>query len=508
MRHIFFAWIGHTDLKAALGHAEAGVGPLAQGLAGGRHDEAHLLSDHPPAMGKNYIKWLEKRTGTSLQLHPVRLKSPTDLRQIYEAVTKVLDAAARNRGETPEQWVYHLSPGTPAMASVWLLLGKTVYPARLIESSPQAGVKTVDVPFDIAADYIPKMLEGTDARAVELAQAAAPPTPEFGAILHKCDAMKKVVARARHVALHDVPVLILGESGTGKELLARAIHSGSPRRDGPFVAVNCGAIPADLVESEFFGHRKGAFTGADKDRRGYLEEASGGTLLLDEVGELPRPAQVKLLRALQTGEIQKIGDTRTVKVDFRVLAATNRDLLREVMQGRFREDLFHRLAVGVLHLPPLRERHGDLPLLCERILEGINARCASVPGWKHKNISNTAKILVHNHAWPGNVRELGNTLARAAIWCQGDTIGAENLKEALLTVPGNAGAGNAILGRALGEGFSLPEVMTEVARHYLGRALKEAHGNKTRAAELAGLPSYQTLTNWLQRYGIENDLAR
>jgi len=507
MDKALFAWIGNTDLRAAEGVSGAGVGPIAQALAKDQYAEVHLLNDHAASACKAYCRWLRAQSDTELVIHTAKLDSPTDFRQIFERASVLLQRFSEEHRTSPMQMVFHLSPGTPAMAAIWLLLGKTLYPAELIESSVQSGVRRVDVPFDIHAEYLPRMIDASDARAMELAQAPVPSTPEFGAIQHRCDEMKKVVARARHIALHDVPVLILGESGTGKELFARAIHSASPRRERRFVSVNCGAIPSELVESEFFGHRKGAFTGAIADKPGYLEEASGGTLLLDEVGELPLPAQVKLLRALQAGEIQKVGDTRPVKVDIRVISATNRNLLQEVASGRFREDLFHRLAVGVLHLPPLRERPGDLSLLTDRIMGEINDRCQNVPGWKKKEISAGARKRVSQHAWPGNVRELVNTLSRAAIWCRGETISADDLRDALLTMPINGRGQEAILNRDLGGGFSLPEVINEVACHYLERALCETRGNKTRAAELVGLPSYQTLTNWLARHGIRDDVA-
>ncbi len=502
---MLFAWIGNTDLRASLENGGDGIGPIAQALACGDYAEAHLLNDHGAEKGGAYRRWLAGKTTAQLHLHRAKLDSPTNFRQIYRAAVDLLE---REKKQNKPVWrVFHLSPGTPAMAAIWLLLGKTIYPAELIESSVQAGVNAVEVPFDIAADYLPALYEAASERAVELASAPLPDTTEFDAILHRCDAMKKTIAMARHIAPHNVPVLIMGESGTGKELFARAIHSVSRRRTGPFIAVNCGAIPAELVESEFFGHRKGAFTGASADRRGYLEEASGGTLLLDEVGELPLPAQVKLLRALQSGEAQKVGGTRAVKVDVRVVAATNRDLLGEVAAGRFREDLFHRLAVGVLRLPPLRERQGDLNLLADHILRDINNRCAGVPGWKNKIISVGARNIISGHAWPGNVRELANTLSRAAIWSPGENIGPEDMRAALLTAPGNTGPDQDILNRPLGGEFSLPAVMEEVAHHYLACALREAHGNKTKAAELVGLPSYQTLTNWLKRYSIKDELA-
>jgi transcriptional regulator with PAS, ATPase and Fis domain len=285
-------------------------------------------------------------------------------------------------------------------------------------------------------------------------------------------------------------------------MFARAIHRSSPRRDKAFVAVNCGAIPAELIESELFGHEKGAFTGASHAKKGYFESADGGTLFLDELGELSGPAQVKLLRVLQEGEVVHVGATKPLKVDVRIVAATHRTLTDEISTGRFREDLFYRLAVAVLKIPPLRDRAGDLGLLIDRLLEQVNREAAGEPGFKEKKLSAGAKNLFLSHLWSGNVRELLNTLRRAAIWSDGATISTEDAREALL--PATPSARHDVLGRPLGEGLNIAELLKEVARHYLGRAMDEAHGNKTKAAELVGLPSYQTLTNWLARYEVNH----
>jgi len=214
----------------------------------------------------------------------------------------------------------------------------------------------------------------------------------------------------------------LGQSGTGKELLARAIHQASPRRARPFVTVNCGAIAPDLIESELFGHEKGAFTGAVGQRVGYFESAHSGTLFLDELGELPKPAQVKRLRALQEGEVTRVGATAPTPVDVRILAATNRTLVEDVAAGRFREDLFYRLAVAVIHLPPLREREGDAGLLLDRLLDQVNRESETEPGYSPKILSVNARKLLLEHPWPGNVREMQNTLRRAAVWTPGPII--------------------------------------------------------------------------------------
>ena len=226
------------------------------------------------------------------------------------------------------------------------------------------------------------------------------------------------------------------------------------------------------------------------------------TLFLDEVGELPLPAQVKLLRTLQDGRIVRVGSTTPRRVDVRTVAATNRTLVEEVASGRFREDLFYRLAVAVLHLPPLRERQGDVGLLLDRLLDQVNEEHATQPGYEHKSVSVNARNLLLSHPWPGNVRELLNTLHRVALWTPGTTIRSRDVREALLpSVPRQT---SRILDRPLDDGLNLPDLLAEVARHYLARALEETGENKTRAARLLGLSSYQTLTNWIRRYGVSS----
>jgi transcriptional regulator with PAS, ATPase and Fis domain len=257
------------------------------------------------------------------------------------------------------------------------------------------------------------------------------------------------------------------------------------------VAVNCGAIPEQLVESELFGHEKGAFTGATEARLGHFREAHGGTLFLDEIAELPKAAQVKLLRTLQQGEVLAVGSSRPVRVDVRIVAASNRPLLGEVAAGRFRSDLYYRLAVAILVLPPLRERAGDLDLLINHALAHINEEFAADPGYEPKRLEPAARAALHAHPWPGNVRELYNTMRRAALWTPGVVMRVADVREALLPMPGEPA----------GE-VDLPSVLAGVARQHLQRALEEAEGNKSRAAEMLGLASHQTLTNWMRRYGV------
>ncbi len=497
-RYVLVAWLGNTDLRASGNELGDELGPIGQAVQERDFDVLHLLTDHAPQRSQAYRKWLDERCGIHASLHPVSLTSPTRFDEIYEAALAMLDDL-RDGANGSARFVYHLSPGTPAMAAVWIVLAKTTHPAELIESSVQDGVRTVSFPFDIAAEYLPQI---KDEQILRLTQGLPAEAPEFGAIVHRCEAMQTEIARARRLAVYDVPVLIQGESGTGKELFARALHASSPRAGCPFIEINCGAIPSELVEAEFFGTTKGAFTGAEA-KVGYVEAAHTGTLFLDEIGELPLAAQVKLLRCLQEGTVQRIGSTKPRNIDIRVIAATNRNLRDEVSEQRFREDLFHRLAVGVLRLPALRERTGDVGLLIDHVLEKINTECARQPGWVHKKLAVEARNLLLQHPWPGNIRELANTLSRAAIWTVTPIIDAQDVRAALFPVRKQTSTAESVLNRSLDNGFDLPGLLAEVARHYLSRAHSEARGNKSAACKLVGLPNYQTFANWMKKYGVE-----
>jgi two-component system response regulator AtoC len=299
----------------------------------------------------------------------------------------------------------------------------------------------------------------------------------------------------RRIAEFKTTVIIDGESGTGKELVARALHRLSPRSSGPFIAVNCGAIPDTLLESELFGHRKGAFTDANRDRKGLFEEASGGTLFLDEIGELPLGLQVKLLRVLQEGEVRRLGDTQDVKVDVRVVAATARDLAAEVSRGSFREDLFYRLNVFALHLPPLRERREDIPLLVEHFLARMNARM----GLAVTGTSAEAQRVLVDHKWPGNVRELENSIERAIVLCEGEQIEVDALPERLRRVAPSA---TTPLPGAEDDGdLSIKRASRRSEEALIRRALQKTQGNRTRAAELLEI-SHRALLYKIKEYSV------
>ncbi|TMA72715.1 MAG: sigma-54-dependent Fis family transcriptional regulator [Deltaproteobacteria bacterium] len=307
-------------------------------------------------------------------------------------------------------------------------------------------------------------------------------------------AMKEVLRVVHKVAPAPTTVLIEGESGTGKELIARALHDLSPRAERPFVAVNCGAIPAPLIESELFGHTKGAFTDARTAKRGLFEEADGGTLLLDEIGELPPPVQPALLRVLQQGEVRRVGDARSTRVDVRVLASTNRDLASQVQAGRFREDLYYRLNVVQVRLPPLRERQEEIGQLAERLI----ARHAERIGVASRRLSPRALELLQRYRWPGNVRELENALERALVLSEDDEIGPDALPDAVqrTLVP------EPVPGSLDPDDLSVKRAQRVLEADLIRRALERTQGNRTRAAELLEL-SPRALLYKIREYGLE-----
>ena len=498
MSGILLAWIGQTDLDCASGR-RSGCGPVASAVSDREFDALVLLSNYPQVSNGAYLEWLAARGAPAIHLRRETLPDPTDYGAIHTAAVRAMEFARETYGADTDLTV-HVSPGTPAMQAVWVLLAKTRYPAELIQSHEQTGVRTVSVPFDIAAEYVPALLRETDEKLERLTAGLPPASPELDRIVGRSPLMERAKARARRAAPHDVTVLIEGESGTGKELFARAIHAESRRRRGRFEEVNCGALPEGLVESLLFGHEQGAFSGADRARAGHFEAAGGGTLFLDEVGELPLSAQVKLLRVLQEKTVRRLGSDKPVAIDVRVIAATNRNLRAEVNAGRFREDLYYRLATGVIHLPPLRQRPGDLTPLIDHFLAAANRKFADQPGVQQKAPSAQARNLLLRHPWPGNVRELQATIDRLVLWSPQPAVTADDVREELLVAARVDDA--ELIGRPLGNGLNLPDLLAELARHYLQRALAEADGNKTRAAELIGLSSYQTLTNWMNRYDV------
>jgi two-component system response regulator HydG len=321
----------------------------------------------------------------------------------------------------------------------------------------------------------------------------------FEGLIGNSPRMRELIARLKAFAPTRATVLILGENGTGKELVAKAIHTNSPRKNKPFVAMNCAALNENLLDDEMFGHEPGAFTGADRLRKGRFEYANGGTLFLDEIGDMPPALQAKLLRVLENGEVSRIGSNETIKVDVRLIAATNRDLEQMIKDGKFRQDLYYRLRVGQLRIPPLRERGKDVVLLATHFLEEFAKRY----GKKVPKVSNAVWTAFKNYPWPGNVRELRNQIESMVIQDQDGVLEMDDLQEGdpLRDVTAEAGAGaDQLVGRPL----------TEIERYYTERTLDLTDGNREEAAKLLGIGErtlYRMIQEWKSQDRIKGALA-
>lgn len=524
-RQHLISWIGNTDIRAMLAARPAAVaeevaqrlamkfgdapvvdGPVRTAVKKLVFERVTLLSNYDdPELSRLYQNWI----GSPVEIREVSLEDPTDYGEIFRAVRGELKSvvAALSPGSEP---AYLLSPGTPAMAAIWVLLGKTLFPGRFYQTW-RSSVTETRIPFDISLDVLPDLLKTADAHLSQLAAGRPQEMHGFGRVVGESSAIRAAVARAHRAALRNVSVLITGESGTGKEVFAQAIHAASPRRRNPYVVVNCAAIPTQLMESEIFGHKKGAFTGAATGRDGAIKRADGGTLFLDEIGELDREVQAKLLRVLEppvgesnsVREFLPVGADRPVRADVRVIAATNRDLMAMVAEGRFREDLLYRLAVITVKLPALRERGSDASLIADSLMRRINDEFKrEEPGYRCKSLCASAKNFAAAYAWPGNVRQLYNALLQAAVMAGGDVITDKALMEALAEAPFAREPIGLDSELPLGEGFSLDEHLRSTQAAYIRRALAQAHGVKTEAARILGLKSHQTLSAQMARLGI------
>jgi DNA-binding NtrC family response regulator len=349
-----------------------------------------------------------------------------------------------------------------------------------------------------AFDYISKPFVIADVKRVvdraleqgtHRGNVAEMPASQLGGLIGRTAPMLEVYKQIAHAADSAAPVLIVGESGVGKELVARAIHGHSPRAREPFVGINCGAIADTLLESELFGHARGAFTGAVADHKGVFEQAGRGTVLLDEIGDTTPALQVRLLRVLEEGEVRPVGGNRSLRVSARVMAATNLPLEQAVADGRFRQDLYYRISVILIRVPPLRERRADIPLLIGSFLEDACQRAGM-----RKVLSTSALDALLRHTWPGNVRELRYTIERLVVSGRGELIEAFDLPDTVTAPPGRSGAD------ALP--FADLPTLNDLERRYLVHVLDATHGNRTRAAEILGVDR-RTLYRMAARFGID-----
>lgn len=387
-------------------------------------------------------------------------------------------------------WIREHQPGLPV---ILITAHGTVDSA--VEAIKCGAFDYVTKPFDRdeLQDAIAKALSTEERNAAHVS--SDDPEGRF-AIIGRTPSMARLYAMIEKVAPSPTTVLVTGESGTGKELVARALHENSPRMTGPFIHINCGAIPASLFEAELFGYEKGAFTGAASTKPGRFELAHGGTLFLDEVGELPKEMQVKILRALQERVIDRVGGVRPIEVDVRVIAATNVDLAKAVQDGNFREDLYYRLNVIPMHLPPLRDRIDDIPLLLEHFLEKFNRRL----GKSVKRVAPEGVAALMGHHWPGNIRELENLMERSVLLADGDTIQVSDM-------PGLRFAGGAEADADDLDGMGLKEYVrvhtAKLERARIRRVLDAEDGNVTRAARRLGI-SRKSLQTKMKEYGLRD----
>lgn len=495
-KQILLTWLGKHDLDA---ESQDQRGAIASILMDSPlpFDEVHILVQNWHDQIKQYQHWLKsvlktQNRSTRICMKPVELANPID----YEAIYRIGRDELNGLSAKGTRVTLNITSGTPAMTAIWVLLGKGVYGCSLTQTSRQNGTEPVNLPFDISLEY----LQQQDSRLTDIVSEPPSSQGDFSHIQACSAQMRECISMAIRVSQRTIPVLIQGETGTGKEVIANAIHRASMRCDQNFIAVNCGAIPESLLDSHLFGHKRGAFTGADANHKGYFEEASGGTLFLDEVGELPLDAQAKLLRALQQQEIMRVGDSKPIKVDVRVVTATHRNLLAMVDEGSFREDLFYRLAVGIIQLPPLRERAEDIEPLVNDLLNELNTEARTQPGYIGKKISRDGMEFIKSQRWPGNIRELWNTLVRASIWSDGELLEAEHLQRAM--IERTRKQPNGLCEFDVSTGIDINEFIDKTKRYAIEQALKATAGQKVKAAKLLGLGNHQTLSNWMKQLGM------
>lgn len=452
-------------------------------------DAIHLLYD-PPKDATGALLALtdalkERVPGAAVVQHLVPVNDPRRYVELYRYIRATCEAVELAHPNAS----FHilLSPGTPQVHAIWVLLSKTVFPATTWQTSEfegAASAEIAEIPFNLHAELIAPVCD----RSLSSARLADVP-----GLIFRSEGMVRAVGEVAHIAKHsDVPLLLLGETGVGKERLARYAHSLSTRRQEPFVGVNCSALPSHLVESELFGHVRGAFTGADREKAGLFEAASSGTLFLDEIGELPLDVQAKLLRVLQERELRRVGGTKDIAVNPRIIAATHQDLATLVKEKRFREDLYYRIAVSPVRIPPLRERREDISLLAQHFLSERNKarRKRSAP-----MLSLTASGLrsLEAYAWPGNVRELENAMERVALFAKGPRLGVTELREllpALADAPSEATP-------------HLNDTLDALSRKLITEALAR-HGTQKEAARALGLGTDSALQSRMKTLGMRH----
>lgn len=483
----------HDPYALGLIGQEEQAGPILSLVAARDFDRIVLFST--PNTEKNTSATVEALRShypnLGVEVKDLRLGDPTD----YVAILRGLRAHLQSIFESTLAANYYISvaSGTPQMHACWVLLTASgEIPAQILHVRPPRFVTTerpVVSEIDLTSPDFPRV-------RANFAYSEKPETPipdlnnalQLLGIVGDHPKMKKALEIVAALAPSNAPLFILGETGTGKEVFARLAHKLSDRRDQPFVPINCAAIPHDLVESILFGHKKGAFTGATGDQIGKFDVANGGTFFLDELGELPVPMQAKLLRILQDGLVEPLGEKKPHQVDVRIIAATNQDVGKMIREGKFRPDLYYRLNVGEINLPPLRERRSDIPKLALHILDRLNAGLK-----KPKRLAPSALTRLQNHSWPGNVRELENVIERSLRLSTNPVLEADDL---LIAEPVTYADPLATLPEPH-DGFSLEAYLTSTRKQLMLRALEATGGSQSQAAKLLGI-SPQAVHKFLQ----------
>ena len=514
---IFYSWIGTTDLVAAglvkdeRTVEKPGLGPIADTLNSIlsqkkpdiRIDSVILLSAFPKKQSDKYRSWIETVVPflPKLKLFCNAFDNPNDFSVIYDHVSNVINQI-KLEYNLPFSSVFYISPGTPMMSAVWVIIAKSKHPAALIETSRYGySPSLISTPVDLSINYIRDVLRISNKALTSTKKAEDSKRKGVDRIITADPKMMGLKQQIKKLALYDkAPVLLLGETGTGKEEFAHALHEESPRHSGPFVAVNCGALPETLLEAELFGHEKGAFTGADKARIGKIEQADKGTLFLDEIGEMPKSAQVRLLRVLHDSLVVRVGGNEERKINVRFIAATNRNLSEEVLENRFRIDLYHRLAVIIFEIPPLRERGDDVILLSNIFLDAINAENQNTLNYKKRSLSKIAQDILRKYYFPGNVRELYNLLNRAAILCDTPVIDESVIQQ--FSVP-------SVLRQqyrpvktednCMETERNFSQIIARMKINLIEKALAQNSNNKTLAAKQLGFNNRQTMMNLFRK---------
>ena len=493
-----FTWLGKTDVENMREGNVAAIATIAL-----KHpepfDKIIILANAYEVHWEKYKSWLQSKleiTGRScqaVQIVPVHINSPIDYASIHIEAEKWINKLSKESS----QLSIGLTSGTPAMISLSILIAKGKSNTRFFQTSPQNELIPTEIPVDFVKEY------NHSAQKNQAANAVAKPNfkQAFQDLTSESKEMKKVVALAEKLSQTEVPILILGETGTGKEVMAKAICSAGLRNNKPFITVNCGALPETVVDSILFGHVKGAFTGAVSDKKGLFEQADGGTIFLDEVGELTPEIQVKLLRTLQEGDVTRVGDDKTISVDVRVIAATHRNLIKMMETGEFREDLFYRLAVGIIQIPPLRARRADLSIILKELTASINQAGSLNPDYKPKQLSHKAIDYISKLPWKGNVRELWNTLNRAFITTNQIIIEADDIANSLIKRDDVSTESHATL--VYGDSIDIEHMVDNYRKKYVLAALSACGNNYTKAARMLGLKSHQRLKDWMAKLDIE-----